>query len=56
MRRNLNNSVRTTNAYHERLKKQLTLEYCGKRWEKARLELESEYDIDFIPKEQAKEM
>ena len=56
LRRNLNNSVRTTNAYHERLKKQSTLEYCGRLWAKARLELESEYDVDFISKEQTKEM
>ena len=41
-------------AYHERLKKQSTLEYAGKQWLDARMQLESEYGTDIVAEEDAK--
>ena len=41
-------------AYHERIKKQSTLEYAGKQWVDARMQLESEYGTDIVAEEDAK--
>ena len=40
-------------AYHERLKKQSTLEYAGKQWLDARMQLESIYGDEIVAEEDA---
>ena len=48
LRRNLERSRQDNLAYHERTRKQTTIEYAGRKWLDARIQLEAKYGDDVI--------
>jgi len=56
MHKSLEVSKVVNDSYHERLKKQSTLEYAGEKWLSARVQLERAYGVDALSKDVAQQI